>query len=114
VEAAPGIYTVAGGAGQALALNEDGSFNSETNPAPRGSRITLFATGEGRTALPLRVSIARLDAEVLAAAPGTAGLPGALRIDTRIPAGFVPTGALAVQLTVGAAASQPGVTIAVR
>jgi uncharacterized protein (TIGR03437 family) len=46
----PGIYTVSGdGKGQARALNEDGSVNSADNPAPKGSVVTIFATGLGTT-----------------------------------------------------------------
>lgn len=129
-EAVPGIFTVNGGAGQVLAVNEDASFNSAANPAARGSVVTLFATGEGRTdpdgangtparppypkpLLPVTLTIGRYDAEILyaGAAPGMVGL---MQINARLPAGFVPTGELAVELTVGVATSQPGVTIAVK
>ena len=44
---APAVFTLAGGRGPAVAVNGDGSFNSESNPAARGSAVTLFATGEG-------------------------------------------------------------------
>jgi uncharacterized protein (TIGR03437 family) len=44
----PGIFTRDGsGSGHALALNEDGSINSASNPARKNSIITFFATGEG-------------------------------------------------------------------
>ncbi len=53
VAAAPGIFTVNGtGTGQALAFNQDGSPNSESNPAKIGSVITFFATGAGQTSPP--------------------------------------------------------------
>jgi uncharacterized protein (TIGR03437 family) len=129
-EAAPGIFTAGGGTGQALALNQDGSLNSEANPAPKGSIVSFFATGEGRLApaaatgvpaqapygkpvLPVRLSIGRQEVEILyaGAAPG---LVGVMQINARMPAGFVPTGALAVELTVGAARSQSGATIALK
>ena len=32
-----------------MAVNQDGSFNSPENPAPRGSVITLYGTGQGPT-----------------------------------------------------------------
>jgi uncharacterized protein (TIGR03437 family) len=38
-----GIFTVDGV--RAAALNQDGSINSASNPAPRGSIVTLFGTG---------------------------------------------------------------------
>ena len=48
--ASPGIFTVDfSGKNQAVALNADGTVNSSTNPALRGSTITLFGTGEGTT-----------------------------------------------------------------
>jgi hypothetical protein len=48
VAAAPGIFTVdLTGAGQAVVLNQDGTLNSSTNPAARGSVLTLWVTGMG-------------------------------------------------------------------
>jgi uncharacterized protein (TIGR03437 family) len=42
----PGVFTLAGsGRGALLAINEDGSLNTEQNPAERGSSLTLFVTG---------------------------------------------------------------------
>jgi uncharacterized protein (TIGR03437 family) len=44
----PGIFTVDGsGSGQVAALNQDGSVNNGANPAPAGSVVTLYATGQG-------------------------------------------------------------------
>jgi uncharacterized protein (TIGR03437 family) len=44
----PGIYTLDFGTNrQAAVLNQDGSVNSPTNPAPRGSIISIYATGQG-------------------------------------------------------------------
>jgi len=116
----PAIFTAANGTGQAAALNQDGSFNSPDNPAERGSVIVLFATGEGRTkpdgiipVLPVSVRIGGYSADILYAgeAPGFAGL---LQVNAVVPGGFAPPGILPVTLQVGTAASQAGVTIAVR
>jgi uncharacterized protein (TIGR03437 family) len=41
----PGVFTVDGT--YAAALNQDGSFNSASNPAKVGSIVTVFATGLG-------------------------------------------------------------------
>ena len=128
-DAAPGIFTVQG-SGQAVALNENGTLNSAEKPVPRGSVITLYATGEGNTipesregksavepypkpVLPVNVRIAGLPAEVLyaGAAPGLIGL---MQVNVRTPSGFAPSGVLSVELFVGSASSQPGVTIVVR
>ncbi len=127
---APGIFTAAGGRGPAVAINQDGTLNSESNPAARGSTVTLFATGEGltepaavagrpaqppyaRPLLPVILTMGGSEAGILYAgqAPGFAGL---MQINARVPAGFVPPGLLRLELAVGGAASQPGVTIAVR
>jgi uncharacterized protein (TIGR03437 family) len=47
----PGIFSLdASGHGQGAILNEDGSLNSPSNPALRGSVITIYGTGGGETA----------------------------------------------------------------
>src|SRR5262249_14728797 len=46
---APGLFTVSGSGGPALATNQDGAPNSRANPAAAGSVVSLFATGEGQT-----------------------------------------------------------------
>jgi uncharacterized protein (TIGR03437 family) len=46
--ASPGILTVNGtGSGNVVAINEDGSTNSSSNPVGRGQTITFFCTGQG-------------------------------------------------------------------
>jgi len=46
--AAPGIFTRdLTGTGQAVVFNQDGTLNSATNPAARGSVLTLWITGMG-------------------------------------------------------------------
>jgi uncharacterized protein (TIGR03437 family) len=102
-------------------MNQDGSINSQTAPAARGTAITLYATGEGLTnganiagqpaaapyatpAAPVTLSIGGVSAQVLYAgsAPGFAGL---MQVDAVIPGGFVMAGQAAVTLTVGSATS---------
>ena len=47
---APGLFTVdLSGKNALVAMNSDGTLNSASNPAARGSKITFFATGEGVT-----------------------------------------------------------------
>lgn len=49
--AAPGIFHADGGdSSQALLLNQDGTYNSAANPAPRGSVVALWGTGGGAIA----------------------------------------------------------------
>jgi uncharacterized protein (TIGR03437 family) len=48
--AAPGAFTVSGtGSGQAVAANQDYSFNGASNPAAKGSYVTIYFTGGGQT-----------------------------------------------------------------
>ena len=50
---APGLFTLDSmGTGQAAAVNQDGSINTVLAPAPIGSIISMFATGEGQTSPP--------------------------------------------------------------
>jgi uncharacterized protein (TIGR03437 family) len=127
---APGIFTVSAGTGLASAGNQDGTLNSTFDPAPRGSIIALYATGEGITspasadgqpaiapypppALPVTVTIGGALAQILFAgeAPGFSGL---LQINAVVPQNLAATGLVPVMLEIGAASSQTGVTIAVR
>ncbi len=46
----PGLFTFSqNGLGQVLAINENGTLNGPADPAPRGSIIQLFGTGQGAT-----------------------------------------------------------------
>ena len=111
--AAPGIFTVGGGIGQAAATNEDGSLNTVTNPAARGSIVTLYATGGGQNLSMVTLTIGNVAAELLYAGPAP-GFAGLMQINARVPAELTQGGSLPVVLSVGAVTSQPGVTVAVR
>ena len=64
---APAIFTVDGRpAGQALMINEDGSLNSEKNPARQGSVVTIYATGMNNTRPPLATGAIATEAAPLA------------------------------------------------
>jgi uncharacterized protein (TIGR03437 family) len=116
--AAPGIF--------ATAVNQDGSYNSAANPAPRGTFLTIYATGEGlgncpnvsgqpaaapypQPRLPVTVTVGGVAAQVAweGSAPGLVGL---LQVNLRVPGGYVPSGAVPVELTVGTAVS-PDMTV---
>ena len=121
VEAAPALFP--------LALNQDAGSNSAAAPAPRGTIVTLFATGEGLTdgpnvsgraaaapyphpKLPVKLTIGGIPAEILYAGSAP-GLAGTLQINARVPGGFLAPGPVPVELQVGAAVS-PSVTIWIR
>jgi uncharacterized protein (TIGR03437 family) len=124
--AAPGVFTVAGGS-QATVVNQDGSFNSDANPAARGEIVTLFATGTGATS-PAGVT-GKLPPAGRAPAGGVAvafgGVPGELQFAGEIAAGVlqvnvkVPQTAAAgatvpLSISVGASASPPRATVAIK
>jgi uncharacterized protein (TIGR03437 family) len=108
---APALFADA--SGQAAAANEDGTLNSTSKPASRGSVVTLYGTGQGVAGLPVSAAIGGLLADVLYAGPAP-GYPGMLQINARVPAGYVLPGNFSVTVTVGQASSQAGVTIAVK
>jgi uncharacterized protein (TIGR03437 family) len=130
-DALPGFFTGTGlGRGQAAALNSDFTSNSAANPALRGSIITLFGTGEGQTdpagqdgrvivtdlRRPLLRVIARIGgrpAELLYAGSAPQQVPGVFQLNVRVPDDVEP-GAALVEVQVGNAVSQTGLTIAVR
>jgi uncharacterized protein (TIGR03437 family) len=117
-------------AGQLLAVNSDYSPNSKANPAPAGSVVVLYATGEGVTSPPgidgttvgsrltqplanVTATIGGQPADVLYAGGSPGLIEGLLQINLRIPAGTPPGNPL-VSLQIGAAAIPPGGTIAVK
>ncbi len=108
--AAPGLFTLNGGQGQAAALNQDGSPNSASNPAAAGSVVTLFATGQGDGST-ANLAIDGAPSPMLYAGPAP-GFAGLTQIDARVPTGLSP-GPATVVLTISGVSSQPGVTIAV-
>lgn len=113
VNAMPGLFTTASGTGQAAAVNEDGTLNSESNPAARGSIVLIYATGQGNAPSSVSLKIGQYIAELLFAGPAP-GFPGLMQINARVPGGFLSPGVQTVVLSVGNAVSQDGVTIAVR
>jgi uncharacterized protein (TIGR03437 family) len=127
----PGIFTAnASGKGQAAVINQDGSFNSASNPAPRGSVITIFATGEGATnpqgvdgrlavapytkpAQPVTVTIGGQPAEVQYGGGAPGEVAGMMQVNAVIPA-TIATGTATVTVSVGGSASAGGVTVEVQ
>jgi uncharacterized protein (TIGR03437 family) len=130
--AAPAIFTLdSSGVGPGAILNQDGSINSSANPADRGSVVVIFATGAGQTDPPGRdgqlaedpfpkpvlavlLRIGGRNAEVLYAGAAPGLVAGVLQVNCRVPVDVVPGHAVSVVLTVGAASSEEGVTLAVR
>jgi trimeric autotransporter adhesin len=127
---APGVFTADGsGRGQAAAVNQDGTRNGASSPAAAGSVLSFYATGEGQTlpagvdgrlaalplpspVAPLTVTIGGVAAEVRYAGGAPGQIAGVMQVNVVVPGGLA--GAVPVVVTVGGAASQGGVTVAVR
>ncbi len=117
-DASPGVFTVSGGTGQAVAFNaETGDSNRAATPAARGAVVTFFATGMGNTdaaGAPLaraRVLFGEREGELLFAGRI---LPGIYQFNARIPATAPVGGAVPVTVSAGGFQSQAGVTMAIR
>jgi uncharacterized protein (TIGR03437 family) len=103
VEAAqPEVFT---SGGLAVALNQDGSLNSQNNPAAGGSMVTIWASGAGLLNgqpadgtiaasavyvpnLPVAALQDGLSIEVLSASPAPGSVVGVLQIVMRLPQQF--------------------------
>ena len=100
--AAPGIITIDGsGVGSAVAINQDGSVNSQGNPAAPGSVLSLYLTGLGNilpefpvgTVAPLpgsveattQVTLYNVPAQVLYAGPAPGLLVGIYQVNFQVP-----------------------------
>jgi uncharacterized protein (TIGR03437 family) len=123
---APSLFTVNGtGAGQAAAINADGTINSASNPVQVGNYISLYATGEGQTTppgvdgklatpplptpnLPVSVTVGGLPAIVQYKGGGPGEEAGLMQVNVQIPDGVQPGGYVPVVLTVGDASTTPG------
>jgi len=130
---APGLFTAdQSGKGQGAILNEDGvTVNSAASPAKPGSVVVLYGTGEGLTDPPgvdgrpavgvlpkpvaaVSVLIGGLPAKVEYAGAAPSFIPGLLQINARMSADVTPGDRVPVRVTIGNAASQDGVTLAIR
>jgi uncharacterized protein (TIGR03437 family) len=135
VPSEPGLFSQSqNGTGIGAILNQDQSFNSDANPAPKGSIISLFGGGEGQTSpqgidglvasepvsalpqplLPVSVTIGGIPATNITYAGAAPTLTaGVLQINVQIPDN-VPSGDQPVVITVGTNISQGGLTVSVK
>jgi uncharacterized protein (TIGR03437 family) len=125
---APSLFSSSGtGAGQAAAVNADGSINDAAHPVKIGGYISLYATGEGITtpqatdgklaplappfAAPqasVTVSIGGQPATVLYAGAAPGEVAGLMQVVVQIPAGIQPGGYVPVILQAGSASTVVG------
>jgi uncharacterized protein (TIGR03437 family) len=126
---APGLFTSAGtGSGATIALNQDGTVNSATNPAAAGSVVVFYVTGLGLTdpaGVDGATSSETVISEALASVTATIGgktaqvvfagaAPGeiscVMQVEVMVPAG-AGTGAVPVVVSAGGVNSQAGATV---
>lgn len=135
--ALPAVFTLTQtGKGQIAALNvnqKDGSVtvNGALNAAPRGSIVTLYATGAGmgdggnedglivgsqlsHPQQKVSVSIGGQDAEMFYAGSAPGLVSGVLQVNAKVPDNAPQGSAIPVILTVGDHSSQDGATLAVK
>jgi len=119
------------GTGQGAIFNQDGTYNSHSNPAPRGSIVTLFGTGEGVTtpALPdgalvistpysttqahVSVKFGDQSAEIQYAGAAPFLPTGVFQINATIPTGAAP-GDVPITVSIGGISTTRTVTVAVQ
>jgi uncharacterized protein (TIGR03437 family) len=115
---APGIFTLdSNGVGAGAVLNQDNTLNAAGNPAPRGSIVQIFATGEGQTSpagvtgsvtgtnlhTPLaevKVTIGGQAAQVQYAGSAANAVAGLFQVNAVVPQS-VAAGSLELRLSVG-------------
>jgi uncharacterized protein (TIGR03437 family) len=129
VASRPGIFTIdSSGRGVGAVLNQDSQVNGLSAPAVKGSVVVVYATGGGQTvptaedgrittaaaaqAQNVSVQIAGIRAEVLYAGAAPGLVSGVLQVNARVPESAA-SGLQPIQITVGAATSQPGVVVAI-
>ncbi len=122
----PGIFTLTGtGKGQAAIVNSDGTTNSSTNPATRGSWLSVYGTGFGvfnaagtnglRTvAGNVTATIGGVDATVLYAGNTPGATDGLQQFNLQIPAGVTAGTAVPIVLTVNGTPTQTTATVSLQ
>lgn len=126
---APGIYALAGGTGQIVAFNQDGTLNGEDNPARIGEVIVFFASGEGQTnpagrtgklaqapfPAPTQLVVVEIGGQEgrIAFAAGAPGFAGLMQVNVFILAGSATGGQVSIILRIGPNASPVGTTVAI-
>jgi uncharacterized protein (TIGR03437 family) len=133
-QSAPAFFRANYYSQQGAILNEDGTVNSASNPARRGSVVAIFGTGGGVTdpssvtggftplaplaflTLPVSVTVGISKAEVVFKGAAPTLVSGVMQINFRIPDFASPGAAQSVSVKIGDTASDPQalVTIAIQ
>ena len=124
----PSLFSANGtGAGQAAAVNDDGSVNDALHPARIGGYVSLYVTGEGQTTpagtdgqvapltppfpqpvAPVSVALGGLPAKVTYAGAAPGDVAGLMQVVVQIPDGTPTGGYLPVVVTIGEASNVAG------
>ncbi len=128
---APGVFSSTGsGTGQGAIINQSLLPNTVSTPAPKGSIVQIYVTGEGLTTpagvtggitgnattvpnLPIAVMIGGTPATVVFKGELPGNVAGVLQLNVMVPTAS-PSGSQPVSVVVGSVASQNGITIAVQ
>jgi uncharacterized protein (TIGR03437 family) len=131
---APGIYAQnSQGVGPGAILNQDYSVNQSSKPAPKGSVVAVYMTGEGFTigavdgaiatgllapVLPVSATVGGVPATVYYAGTSPGIVTGAMQVNVLIPASAPSGAAVPIVITLGtgasAASTQSGITVAIQ
>ncbi len=134
---APGLFAQnASGSGPGAILNQDNSLNGPSHPAAKGSIVQVFMTGEGQTTpqpvtgaittatlpppqvtpapvQPVEVFINGQQVPWAYAGEAPGMVAGVMQLNVQIPL-YWPSGALAIQVSIGGIMSQSGITVTVQ
>jgi uncharacterized protein (TIGR03437 family) len=130
---APGLFAAnEQGSGQGLILNQDGTLNSSATPAPPGSTIVMFGTGEGMLspagstgeivdisapfpaiASPVSVTIGDAPCKIVYAGSVPTFVEGLFQINAVVPGG-VASGYQPIHVHIGGVASQDNLIVVVQ
>ena len=134
--ASPALFTSDGsGKGEGSFLNQNTSYNGKAHPAPKGSYIVLYLTGEGKTlpvgttgkvtvlsatppltpqpVLPVSVVINDQPADVAFYGEAPGMVSGVMQLNVQVPVDAL-SGELSIKVSVGGTSTQSGVTVSVQ
>jgi len=131
----PGIYTLNyAGSGQAAVVNQNTTGNAAANPAPKGTTISVYMTGEGagsptvpdggiaafngtplaKPLLPVTATVGGVTANVEYYGSAPSIIYGVMQVNVRIPANAPSGPSVPIVIKVGNTSSQTNATVAIK